>query len=91
MKDYLPPVVPLGLGISIEDSNLWKSVELKSHHIRSDFLLFRLQSQNSSIDQSLNVVLEDEAFIDRMMHHPMKEAIIRIVRTSHFIRASNLW
>ena len=26
-----------------------------------------------------------------MMNHPTKEAIVGIVRVSHFIRASNLW
>ena len=39
----------------------------------------------------MNFVLEDKAFVGRMMNHPIEEAIIRIVCASHFIRASGLW
>ena len=55
--------------MSVGDSNLRKSIELKSHHIRGDFLLFWLQSQNSGVDQNLKFILEDKAFVGRIVNH----------------------
>jgi len=72
---------------SILDSHLRECAKIKSHHVGGDFFLFRLESQNSSIYQSLDLVIEDIAPTGRVMYHPMKEAIIWIICTPHFIRS----
>ena len=67
------------------DNHLRECLEIKSHNAGSDLLLFSLESQNSSIYQDLLLVLEDIAFAGRVMHNPMKEIVIWIICTPHFI------
>jgi len=62
---------------------------LKSHYVGDDFLLLRLESQNSSIYQGLDLVFEDIAPTGRVMHYPMKEAVIWIICKPHLIRSSS--
>jgi len=53
--------------------------------------LFWLESQNSNIHQYLNLILEDITSAGRVMHHPMKEAVVRIICKPHSLghRASS--
>jgi len=53
--------------------------------------MFRLQSQNTRFNQRLDFILKDIAPASRMMNHPMEKTIVGIVRSSHFVWASNLW
>jgi len=57
----------------------------------SGLFMFWLQSQNTRFNQRLNFVLKDIAPASRMMNHPMEKIIVGIVRSSHFVWASNLW
>ena len=61
---------------SVLGSHLRDCAEIKSHHDDGDFLLFRLESQNSSIYQGLDLVFEDIAPTGRVMCHFIKEAVI---------------
>ena len=79
----------LALGTGTNPSWIVIFGNVKRHHVGGDFLLFRLESQNSSIYQDLDLVFEDIAPTGRVMHHPMKEAVIWIICKPHLIRSSS--
>ena len=75
----------------VRNCDLWSFAELKSHHIGGDFLLLRLQCQDSSVDQGLNSILEDIALVSRMVDHPVVEAVFRVVCAPYLIGTPSIW